>query len=101
MVRESTAVAVWYPCGTLSLPGVITWCQQGSPLKPPFVHSAVQVHLRFTQESPCRQHHVLFPKAVSQLVAALPFDELELSLTQGRWVSTTASHGSQQLLKGS
>jgi hypothetical protein len=46
------------------------------------------VHFHFTQTAPVLRHYTTFPKAVGQLVAASSFDELELSLTQGRWVSS-------------
>jgi hypothetical protein len=45
-----------------------------------------QVHLHFTLSSPHKRHYTLLPKAIGQLAAAVPFEEVELSLTQGRWV---------------
>jgi hypothetical protein len=38
------------------------------------------------QQAACRRHCTTFPKAVSQLAGAIPFQSVELSLTQGRWV---------------
>jgi hypothetical protein len=46
----------------------------------------LQVHFHFTQAAPLLRHYTKFPKAVGQLVSASLFDEVELSLTQGRWV---------------
>ncbi|KAF8065876.1 STP13 [Scenedesmus sp. PABB004] len=51
----------------------------------PLLDGLQLVHLQFELSAPARRHYALFPKAVGQLVAALPFDEVELSLTQGRW----------------
>ncbi|KAI8464451.1 MAG: Gpi16 subunit, GPI transamidase component-domain-containing protein [Monoraphidium minutum] len=51
----------------------------------PLPSGHVQVHLHFTLSAPSRRHYTLLPKAVGQLAAGVPFDEVELSLTQGRW----------------
>jgi hypothetical protein len=47
---------------------------------------APQVQLQFTLSSPSRRHYSVLPKAIAQLAAGVPFEEVELSLTQGRWV---------------
>eukprot|EP00775_Hariotina_reticulata_P013318 gene13318-13447_t len=43
------------------------------------------VHLHFVSRALHRQHYNIFPKAVGQLLEAIPFEQVELSLTQGRW----------------
>lgn len=53
----------------------------------PGLHTHAQVHLHFTLSAPSRRHYAVLPKAIGQLAAAVPFSEVELSLTQGRWVS--------------
>jgi len=44
------------------------------------------VHLHFTLSAPRKRHYTLLPKAIGQLAEGVPFEEVELSLTQGRWV---------------
>jgi hypothetical protein len=47
----------------------------------------MQAHYQFTQSTYFKRHYATFPKAISQMAASVQFATLELSLTQGRWVS--------------
>lgn len=47
----------------------------------------MQAHLHFSLSSRARRHYTLLPKAIGQLAEGVPFEEVEMSLTQGRWVS--------------
>ncbi|KIY99334.1 GPI transamidase component PIG-T [Monoraphidium neglectum] len=51
----------------------------------PLPSGHIQVQLQFTLSSPSRRHYSVLPKAIAQLAAGVPFEEVELSLTQGRW----------------
>jgi hypothetical protein len=54
--------------------------------RPKTAHThTTQAHLHFTIAAPAARHYALLPRAVGQLAARLPFDDVELSLTQGRW----------------
>lgn len=44
-----------------------------------------QLHFHFNQRAPLQRHHVIFPKAISQLAASLEFEQSHLHLTRGRW----------------
>jgi hypothetical protein len=79
----------------VSLLASFIFCQCAAALHPSTcLRLCLQVHFHFTQAAPLLRHYTTFPKAVGQLVSASLFDEVELSLTQGRWVGgQPAEHG--------
>eukprot|EP00798_Chlamydomonas_sp_ICE-L_P031198 gene31198-6345_t len=51
----------------------------------PMGPSHKMVHFHFKQSAPILRHHATFPRTISRLAAAIPFEEVQLFFTHGRW----------------